>query len=359
MADLKEIQAKPMGKAAYDQSHVFSVAPMMNWTDRHDRFFLRLLTRRARLYTEMVTADAIRFGPRERLLDFHASEHPLALQLGGSEPSALAEASRIGEDWGYDEINLNVGCPSDRVQSGKFGACLMREPDLVAECVAAMRKHVSIPVTVKCRIGVDDQDPEDALFNLVAACHGAGVEQFIVHARKAWLEGLSPAENRDVPPLDYPLVYRLKRALPKLTIAINGGIDNLADAQDHLNHVDGVMMGREAYKNPFILADVDRLIFGDDDTAPTREQVVEQLVPYAEQMQAQGIPMHCLTRHILGLYHGQTGGKLWRRFLSEGVADKSAGPDILLRSLECVARHEAPGLQDAHLQEARLQENIV
>mgnify|MGYP003772710965 CR=1 FL=1 len=355
MSDLSDKQAKPKEKAAYDQSYVFSVAPMMNWTDRHDRFFLRLLSHRALLYTEMVTADAIRFGPRERLLDFDASEHPLALQLGGSEPSALAEASRIGEDWGYDELNLNVGCPSDRVQSGKFGACLMREPDLVGECVAAMRKEVSIPVTVKCRIGVDDQDPEESLFNLVKACHAAGVEQFIVHARKAWLEGLSPAENRDVPPLDYPLVYRLKEAFPNLTIVINGGIDTMADAKGHLDHVDGVMMGREAYKNPYILTNVDSLFYGDAHTPPTREQVIEQLVPYGERLHAEGIPMHCLTRHILGLYHGQAGGKLWRRFLSESVSDKSVEPDILLRSLDCVSRHEdrrvhVAGLQETHMQ---------
>ena len=245
-----------------DASHQFCVAPMMDWTDRHDRFFLRLITRHARLYTEMVTADAIRFGDRARLLDFDAAEHPLALQLGGSDPVTLAEAAKIGEDWGYDEINLNVGCPSDRVQSGAFGACLMREPDLVAECMAAMREAVNIPVTVKCRIGVDDQDPETALTQLVTSCREAGVEVFIIHARKAWLEGLSPRENREIPPLDYPLVYRLKQQFPDISIIINGGIETLDQTQTHLAQVDGVMVGRAAYKTPYFMADIDRLIFG-------------------------------------------------------------------------------------------------
>jgi tRNA-dihydrouridine synthase A len=242
---------------------VFAIAPMMDWTDTHCRVLHRLLTRRTLLYTEMVTADAILHGDRQKLLGFDASEHPVALQLGGSEPRALAEAARIAEDFGYDEINLNVGCPSDRVQSGRFGACLMREPMLVADCMAAMRNAVSLPVTVKCRIGVDDQDPEESLRTLIAMCAAAGVTRFAVHARKAWLDGLSPKENRDVPPLDYDLIYRVKRENPTLEITLNGGIQTLDQAETHLAHVDGVMLGRAAYQNPSMLLDIDTRFFGD------------------------------------------------------------------------------------------------
>src|SRR5580693_1648786 len=241
----------------------FSVAPMMDWTDRRCRAFHRILTRRALLYTEMVTADAVVFGPRERLIGFDASEHPVALQLGGADPARLAAAARIGEDFGYDEINLNVGCPSDRVQSGRFGACLMAEPALVAECMAAIGAAVRVPATVKCRLGVDDQDPEASLFGLVDACAAAGVSVFVVHARKAWLKGLSPKENRDIPPLDYPLVYRLKRERPDLTVIINGGVASLDEAEAHLEHVDGVMLGRAAYHEPWRLGEVDRRLFSD------------------------------------------------------------------------------------------------
>ena len=246
----------------------FSVAPMMDWTDRHDRYFMRLMSKRARLYTEMVTADAVRFGDRDKLLSYNKEEHPLALQLGGSDPQALAEAAKIGEDYGYDEINLNVGCPSDRVQSGQFGACLMQEPNLVADCVAVMAAAVKVPVTVKSRIGVDDQEPREALFTLVEKSKSVGIGHFIVHARKAWLDGLSPKENRDIPPLDYGLVYQLKQAHPDLLISINGGIETLQDCAAHLSKTDGVMLGRAPYKNPYLLASVDAQLFGDADIAP-------------------------------------------------------------------------------------------
>ena len=319
-----------------DASHQFCVAPMMDWTDRHDRFFLRLITRHARLYTEMVTADAIRFGDHARLLDFDAAEHPLALQLGGSDPVTLAEAAKIGEDWGYDEINLNVGCPSDRVQSGAFGACLMREPDLVAECMAAMREAVNIPVTAKCRIGVDDQDPETALPQLVTSCREAGVEVFIIHARKAWLEGLSPKENREIPPLDYPLVYRLKQQFPDISIIINGGIETLDQTQTHLAQVDGVMVGRAAYKTPYFMADIDRLIFGAGEAPLSRDEIVERLIPYAEKLVAQNIPLHALTRHLMGLYQGCPGGRLWRRYLSENAVGANVPATVLQGALDVV-----------------------
>lgn len=313
---------------------------MMDWTDRHDRFFLRLISRHARLYTEMVTSDAIRHGDRARLLDFNAEEHPLALQLGGSDPQGLAEAAKIGADWGYDEINLNVGCPSDRVQSGQFGACLMKTPKLVAECVAAMSAVVDIPVTVKCRIGVDDQEPRDALPDLVAHCAAAGVRYFIVHARMAWLEGLSPKQNRDVPPLDYPLVYELKKAHPELTVIINGGIEDLTQVDAHLNHVDGVMLGRAAYKTPYLLSTVDRKYFDDSRVALTRHEIVEQLIPYAENLVAHGVPLHALTRHLMGLYQGQPGGRQWRRYLSENAPGNESSANVLREALAHVQFYE-------------------
>src|SRR3569832_2083242 len=270
-----------------DLSHRFSVAPMMDWTDRHCRFLHRQLTREALLYTEMVTADAILRGNRARLLDFDRREDPVALQLGGSEPEKLAEAAKIGVDFGYSEINLNVGCPSDRVQSGRFGACLMREPELVAECVAAMRAAVSIPVTVKCRIGVDDQEPEESLRELIGLCARAGVKIFAVHARKAWLEGLSPKENRDVPPLDYGLVYRVKLEHPKLTIVINGGIGTLNETQAHLDRVDGVMIGRAAFHSPAMLAEVDARFFGGEPVS--LDAAVDAYVVYVSEQLSQRV----------------------------------------------------------------------
>ena len=304
---------------------------MMEWTDRHCRFLHRQLTRHALLYTEMVTAEAVIRGDRTRLLKFDPAEHPVALQLGGSEPGRLAEAARIGADLGYDEINLNIGCPSDRVQSGRFGACLMREPMLVADCVAAMRAAVSIPVTVKCRIGVDDQDPETALPALVDACAAAGVTTFAVHARKAWLEGLSPKENREVPPLDYAIVYRLKRERPALTIMLNGGVASLDDAEAHLRHVDGVMMGRAAYQTPALLADVDARFF--DGEAQSVEDAVEAYIAYVTEQLRHGVPLNAMTRHMLGLFNGRPGARLFRRHLSENATKPGADAETLRAAL--------------------------
>jgi len=312
---------------------------MMDRTDRHCRVLHRLLSARARLYTEMVTADAILHGDRERLIGFSAVEHPVALQLGGSEPAKLAAAARIGAEFGYDEINLNVGCPSDRVQSGCFGAALMREPERVADCVAAMRAAVSIPVTVKCRIGVDDQEPQIALPALVDACVQAGVTTFAVHARKAWLSGLSPKENRDVPPLDYGLVYELKRAKPDLTIIINGGIGTLEDAQAHLAHVDGVMLGRAAYQTPAILLNVDAQFFGD---APRDlSEAVAGYVDYVAARLEDGVPLNAMTKHMLGLFHGRPGARLFRRHLSENATRRGAGISVLREALACLERERA------------------
>ena len=333
---MRNKQDKQGAPGPHQKSHFFCVAPMMDWTDRHDRFFLRLITRHARLYTEMVTADAIRHGDKNRLLDFNAQEHPIALQLGGSDPAGLAEAAKIGEDWGYDEINLNVGCPSDRVKSGQFGACLMQTPDLVAECMAAMGDAVHVPVTVKCRIGVDDQKPEEALFTLVEKCAAAGVSHFIVHARMAWLEGLSPKQNRDIPPLDYDLVYALKKAHPQLTLVINGGIEDLPSSHAHLAHVDGVMLGRAAYKNPYLLAQVDAQFFDDKSVVRTRHEIVEELIPYAENLVQQGVPLHALTRHLMGLYQGQPGGRQWRRYLSENGPGNHTQARVLREALDVV-----------------------
>ncbi len=317
-------------------SHTFCVAPMMDWTDRHCRFFHRLLTRRAVLYTEMVTVQAVLHGKRDSLLGFNAQEHPVALQLGGADPALLAEAAAIGESFGYDEINLNVGCPSDRVQEGRFGACLMAEPELVAACVSAMQKRVSVPVTVKCRIGIDDQDCEAALDTFVATIAAAGCRTFMVHARKAWLQGLSPKENREVPPLDYDRVYRLKAAHPELEIIINGGIASPDEAQAHLGRVDGVALGRAAYQNPYILAAVDREIFGAAGALPSRGDVLEALIPYAERHIGAGGRLNNIVRHILGLYHGQPRARLFRRHLSEQAVRESAGVEVLREALRLV-----------------------
>ena len=312
---------------------------MMDWTDRHCRVLHRLLSRRARLYTEMVTADAILHGDRERLIGFSAVEHPVALQLGGSEPEKLAQAAIIGQDFGYDEINLNIGCPSDRVQSGCFGAALMREPGRVADCVAAIRKAVRIPVTVKCRIGVDDQDPNEALPALIDACSAAGVTVFAVHARKAWLTGLSPKENREVPPLDYALVYALKRARPHLTVIVNGGIASLEEAEAHLAHVDGVMLGRAAYQTPALLAEVDARFFGED--AREVAQAVEEYMDYVGKKLTEGVPLNAMTKHMLGLFHGQPGARLFRRHLSENANRKGADLSVLREALSFVNRPRA------------------
>ncbi len=309
---------------------------MMDWTDRHCRFFHRGLTRRARLYTEMVTAEAVIRGDRERLIGFGAEEHILALQLGGSAPDRLAEAARIGADFGYDEINLNVGCPSDRVQSGTFGACLMREPELVADCVAAMKAAVANPVTVKCRIGVDDQDPEEALDRLADVVLAAGADAIWVHARKAWLSGLSPKENRDVPPLDHARVLRLKARLPHAFVGINGGIRDLDQARTLLAHVDGVMLGRAAYQNPAILADIDRLL-GDDAEPPALEAAAERMIPYAEKHCAAGGRVANVTRHMIGLFQGRPGARRWRQILTEDGTRPGAGAEVIRRALAAVA----------------------
>ena len=316
---------------------------MMDWTDRHCRSLHRTLTSRALLYTEMLTTGAVLHGDRARLLAFDAGEHPVALQLGGSDPADLAAAARIGEAEGYDEINLNVGCPSDRVQSGRFGACLMREPELVAECMAAMGAAVRVPVTVKCRIGVDDQDPEESLFRLVDLCAAAGVRHFVVHARKALLKGLSPKENRDVPPLDYPLVYRLKAERPDLTIVINGGVASLDEAQAHLAHVDGVMLGRAAYHTPGLLGEADARLFGAPDSVSAVE-AVERYRPYIARELAAGTHLAAMTRHMLGLFHGAPGARTWRRILTVESVKPGAGLEVVDAALAAVS-----GLQDERL----------
>ncbi len=307
---------------------------MMEWTDRHCRVFHRLLTARARLYTEMATADAVIHGDRERLIGFSQAEHPVALQLGGSDPVKLAEAAAIGEAFGYDEINLNAGCPSDRVREGRFGACLMREPETVAMCVSAMAARVSIPVTVKCRIGVDDQDAEADFQRFVEIVAGAGCRTFVVHARKAWLGGLSPKENREVPPLDHARAHRLKASRPDLSIVLNGGIATLAEAEAHLGLVDGVMLGRAAYRTPYLLADVDARLFGDGAPPLPRAGVLDALIPYAEAHVRRGGRLHAVTRHILGLYHGRPRGKLFRRFLAERATRADAGAETLREARE-------------------------
>ncbi|HET7847859.1 MAG TPA: tRNA dihydrouridine(20/20a) synthase DusA [Pseudolabrys sp.] len=311
----------------------FSIAPMMEWTDRHCRFFHRLLTRRALIYTEMLTTGAVLRGDRERLLRFDSFEHPVALQLGGCDPQALSASARIGEDFGYDEINLNVGCPSDRVQEGRFGACLMAEPALVAESVAAMKRVVAVPVTVKCRIGIDEQDPDDALFAFAAAVKAAGADALIVHARKAWLKGLSPRENREVPPLDYDCVYRLKAAHPDFEIVINGGIKSLEEARAHLAHVDGVMMGRAAYQEPWRLLQVDPLLFGEPAPFASPKEAALALMPYIERELASGTRLHAVTRHVLGLFHGVPGARPFRRHIATEAVKPGAGARVMADAL--------------------------
>jgi len=317
-----------------------SVAPMMDWTDRHCRAFHRVLTRCTLLYTEMITAPALVRGGAGHLLAFDPAEHPVALQLGGSDPAELARAARMGSDEGYSEINLNCGCPSDRVQSGTFGAVLMRAPDRVAEAAAAMIAAQPRPVTVKCRIGVDEQVPEIALPAFLERIAAAGVARVQIHARKAWLAGLSPKENRDVPPLDYTLVYRMKTAFPGLHISINGGVDSLDAAQRHLDTVDGVMIGRAAYQRPYdILAEADARIFGSVTPVITREQAARAMIDHARRHIATGGRLHHVTRHMLGLYAGQPGGRHWRRILSEGASHPDATADLIETALGAVSDH--------------------
>jgi len=327
-------------------SHSFSVAPMMDWTDRDCRVFHRLMTRHALLYTEMVTTGAVIHGDRERLLGFDAVEQPLAVQLGGSEPAELAEAARICAAFGYREINLNVGCPSDRVQNGRFGACLMREPELVGACVAAMKDAVDVPVTVKCRIGVDDQDPEEALDRLADAVVAAGADRLVVHARKAWLQGLSPKDNREIPPLDYDRVHRLKARLPHVPIVLNGGLATLEAAQAAMHPaegpaLDGVMLGRAAYQNPEILLGVDPLFFGTPEPLGDAFAVVEAYLPYVERRLSEGVRLNQLTRHILGLFPGRPGARLFRRHLATEACKPGAGPEVIVDAVAHVRREMA------------------
>jgi tRNA-dihydrouridine synthase A len=319
----------------------FCIAPMMEWTDRHCRFFHRLLTRRALIYTEMLTTGAVLHGDCVRLLSFDPFEHPVALQLGGCNPGALAQSARIGEDFGYDEINLNVGCPSGRVQEGRFGACLMAEPSLVGDCVGAMRAAVKVPVTVKCRIGIDEQNPDEALFAFASAVKMAGVDALIVHARKAWLKGLSPRENRKVPPLDYALVHQLKAAYPKLAIVLNGGIATVDQAQVELGALDGVMMGRAAYQEPWRLLDVDSLIFDAPAPFARLHDAALALIPYIERELNRGVRLHAITRHVLGLFRAVPGARAFRRHLTTEAVKPGAGANVMADALALVLDRNA------------------
>ncbi|MGL4476222.1 MAG: tRNA dihydrouridine(20/20a) synthase DusA [Shewanella sp.] len=314
-------------------SRVFSVAPMLDWTDRHYRYFARLMSANTLLYTEMVTTGAILHGKGD-YLGYNQQEHPLALQLGGSDPVSLAQCAKRAEDYGYDEVNLNVGCPSDRVQNGRFGACLMAEPQLVAKCVNAMRAQVSMPVTVKTRIGIDDHDSYEFLTQFIDTVSDAGCDTFIIHARKAWLNGLSPKENREIPPLDYERAYQLKRDYPHLHISVNGGVTSLVEAKLHLAQLDGVMVGREAYQNPYLLAEVDNQLTGTNTPVLTRDQVVDIMLPYIEQHLADGGRLNHISRHMLGLYQGLPGARAWRRHLSEQAHKPGAGIEVMLKARE-------------------------
>ena len=312
----------------------FTVAPMLDWTDRHCRYFHRLLTKQALLYTEMVTTGALLNGDVERHLRFNAFEQPVALQLGGSEPKEMVACARLAEDYGYAEVNINVGCPSERVQKGAFGACLMAEPHLIADCVAAMQAAVNMPVTVKNRIGIDEQQERDSLFNFVETVAQAGCQTFIVHARKAWLKGLSPKENREIPPLNYALVYELKQAFPQLEIIINGGITTLEQCQHHLQFVDGVMVGREAYHNPWLLAQVDSQLYAAPDSFNQRKAVIDAFIPYIEQQLSQGVTLAPMSKPILGLFQGIAGARYWRRYISENAFKPNADSKILLQAMQ-------------------------
>ena len=339
--------------ARQDFSRRFCVAPMMEYTDRHERYFLRLISRHALLYTEMITAEAVIHGDRQRLLGFSRAEHPVALQLGGVDPERMARAAEAGESLGYDEININVGCPSDRVQSGRFGATLMAEPDLVAASVTAMGAATGLPITVKSRIGIDDQDSYDFLRQFVETVAAAGCTSFIVHARKAILSGLSPKQNREVPPLDYDRVYRLKADHPELEIIINGGIDSLAQCQTHLAQVDGVMLGRAAYQSPYLLAGVDGTLFDDTAPIPSREELVRAMLPYIADQMRQGVRLHAITRHMLGLYHGQPGAKAWRRYISERSYLPGADGSLLEAALAQIPEQSEPQYGVVHASERR------
>ncbi|MFZ1829141.1 MAG: tRNA dihydrouridine(20/20a) synthase DusA [Candidatus Competibacteraceae bacterium] len=315
---------------------LISIAPMLDWTDRHCRFFLRQLSHHVRLYTEMITTGAVLRGDRRRLLAYDPAEHPLALQLGGCNPGDLAQCARIAVEFGYDEVNLNVGCPSDRVQAGRFGACLMAEPDLVAECVATMQSAVTIPITIKTRIGVDERDSYEELTDFVGRVAAGGCKTFIIHARKAWLNGLSPKENREIPPLRYEVVHQLKRDFPHLTLVLNGGLTTLDQMAEQLLWVDGAMIGRAAYENPYLLAEVDQRFFGSRQSPLSRQQVVQAYMPYIEGQLRQETPLHCMTRPILGLFQGVPGARAWRRTLSEQACRRGAGVDVVIDALQHV-----------------------
>ncbi|MCK4493646.1 MAG: tRNA dihydrouridine(20/20a) synthase DusA [Methylococcales bacterium] len=316
------------------ENHLFSVAPMLDWTDRHCRYFYRLMSKKALLYTEMVTTGALIHANQHRFLQFNPEENPLALQLGGSIPHELALCARMAQDYGYDEVNLNVGCPSDRVQNGQFGACLMAKPTLVAECINAMTQAVCIPVTVKSRIGIDHQDSYQALSDFIEIIADAGCQTFIIHARKAWLQGLSPKQNRNIPPLRYDIVYRLKQDYPHLNFILNGGITDLDQIKHHLLQTDGVMLGREVYNCPFLLAEIDPKIYGTAPSLKKRSQIIEELLPYIDRQLNNGIRLHSITRHILGLFHSQKGARNWRRYLSEQAVKKNADKTVLLEALK-------------------------
>ncbi len=330
---ISELKKPIQDKALVKSSRLFCVAPMLDWTDKHCRYFHRLLTRKALLYTEMVTTGALLHGSSQRFLAFNPAENPVAFQLGGNNPEELARCAEMIEDIGYDEVNLNIGCPSDRVQNGRFGACLMAEPELVAECVNAMQQAVSIPVTVKSRIGIDQRDSYQELQTFISTIADAGCHTFIIHARKAWLQGLSPKQNREVPPLQYDTVFQIKKDFPELEIILNGGVSCLASTQKLLQHVDGVMVGREAYHNPYILAGVDTHLYGGIAEIKTRHQAVMALIPYIKEHITSGGKLHNVTRHILGLFHGVAGARKWRRFLSENAVKKGANESIVLQAL--------------------------
>lgn len=317
-------------------SHRLCVAPMLDWTDRHARYFLRLISPHAYLYSEMVTTGAIIHGDAHKHLELNDEEHPVALQLGGSNPKALAEACKIAEDYTYNEINLNIGCPSDRVQSGKFGACLMAEPDLVAECIDAMQKNSSKLVTVKCRIGIDEQDSFEFLQHFIETVAKAPCDTFIIHARKAILSGLSPKENREIPPLHYDRAYKIKELFPNLNIVINGGIKQLDECITHLQHTDGVMIGREAYHNPYCLAEIDNHLFNSTNSLPSRHAIIENMLPYIDNQLANGVKLNHISRHILGIFNGLTGAKAFRRYISENAHTSNAGTEVILHALSLV-----------------------
>lgn len=320
-------------------NHRFCVAPMISWTDRFERYFLRLISRYALLYTEMITTGALIYGDRKRYLRFDPSEHPVALQLGGSQPKEMALCARMAEDEGYDEVNINVGCPSERVQKGSFGACLMAEPKLIAECVAEMQAGVDIPITVKSRIGIDHQDSYAYLQHFVETVADAGCKTFIIHARKAWLKGLSPKQNRDIPPLIYSYVYRIKQDFPQLEIIVNGGIKTLEACHQHLEHVDGVMLGREIYHNPYFLASVDRTFYYDDTVPLSRHEIIMQYMPYLQQQLDEGMTLGRIAKHLLGLFHGQARARLYRRYLSEHMYEKGVGLEVLEDALAILSHN--------------------